>query len=92
MTLQEAKLIAGKKIDLIGSEDNNTGCIIMDVIVEPLMNIDKFREKYIFLKRSDTDVSNELLLSEFPSKDYQVSFVLSTDGEWVGLIFDDVNR
>lgn len=92
MNLQQAKSLRDKKINMIDQEDADTGFTIMDVIVEPLTNIDQFRKQYFIGKRNREEINNDSLLNLFPSKDYRVSVVLSSDGEWIHISFDDIDE
>lgn len=90
MTLEESITIREQYLKIIGTK-GVSGLEIIDVIIEPLTNMTKFRDEYVSLIRQNKHAPNDILLRVFKSDNYKVSAVLSTDGI-TQFAFDDINE
>jgi len=91
MTLEQAKQTRGKYLKIIGMT-SPLGMLIIDVIAEPLGIGDNFRTNYFKLIREFDNVSNDKMLDNFKSDNYQVTAVLDYDGGLTNLAFDDISE
>ena len=89
MTLQEAKDLRNQYLFLIGQKAKSLDIDIVDVIVIPLDNFSKFIAEY---RKQFSYLSNDELLVNFPSKNYDVKVILDDNQGLVNILSDDISE
>ncbi len=87
MTLQEAKTLRDQYLYLIGQKAKNLELRILDVIVIPIDNFQKFITKY---RNKFSYLSNDELLTHFPSKQYDVKVIIDDNQGLINILSDDI--